>query len=120
MKTAKHLFRVTLPWAYNDSEQGDYCVMVWAKDAAAAILATANMMASERTKDTPAQRKVAVNELVAGAGPYAAEDVAHVFSDALKELLAGPRGKPSKAAQTAHTEIVNILTKRGVLGGFPS
>jgi hypothetical protein len=113
-KPPKRLFRVTLDWLNDD--EGDYCTLLWADDDESAILGTAKEMANnDETERTRKERKEFIDELVANAGPYAAEDVANGLSSVLIELLAGPRHKLSKKAEATYNEVVRLLTAQRVL-----
>ncbi|RQZ37796.1 hypothetical protein DIE13_01765 [Burkholderia sp. Bp9016] len=85
------LYRVTLDWNPDDSEEGDYCTTVWASSHDDAIRAVAVEMADsgEREFDAPADRDRFIKHVIGGSGLYAAEDYAEIIDAGLRELLAG-------------------------------
>lgn len=107
MKTKLKLYRVTLAWARNDAEQGDFCEMVWAKDDDAAVKELAGRMADSQDL-TGRARKEAIDQWIADAG-YAADDVSLSIKHDVSALLAGPGGAPSKQAVHAQRVIEDLL-----------
>lgn len=107
MKTKLRLFRVTLPWGLGE---GDYCESVWAKDDDEAIKKVATNMADGRDHETKAERRGFIEERIANAEPYAAEEVAVTIQDAVYNLLAGPKGGALDPKREAvRCTIINLL-----------
>lgn len=113
MKTKKKLYCVTLDWDRGDNEQGDFCEKVWANDVDAAIKELATRMADLSEDLTRKERKVAIDNWIANAGPYAAEDVACSIKNDIHDLLAGPSGTLSKEAERAKRVIFDLLALYG-------
>jgi hypothetical protein len=110
------LYRVTLDWATDDDEQGDYCILVWATDDADAIRAVAVEMADsgEIVFDSKAERAAFIAERIDDAGVYAAERVADGLASTIHDLLAGPLRQMSAAAQADYDTILRLLARYGV------
>lgn len=113
MKTTKRLYRVTLNW--ENTDEGDYCTKVWAKDHDAAVFATAVEMADEM-KRTGKGRKEFIDALVANASAHSTDDVLCCVRNDLHDLLAGPNDTMSKEATHVYRVILDLLALRG-LGG---
>lgn len=114
MKIKLKLFRVTLPWETNDSEQGDFCENVWAKNGDAAIRELATRMADTCDTDmSRKERKDMIDNLIAGAQPYAAEDVVCNLKGDIHDLLAGPSGTLSKEEEHVKCVIFDLLNLYG-------
>lgn len=111
MKPRLHLYCVTIPWARNDVEQGDFCENTWAVDPDAAIRAVAARMVAE---DSAAGEESDVDHYVDLAGPYAAQHVASNLKHEIFDLLAGPKRRITKQNHRRYERIVDILTRAGI------
>lgn len=108
MKTKLKLYRVTLDWD-SDPSEGTFTHKVWAKDAAAALKATANEMADAQSLAGKDRRdaiaiwsNVDIN--------YAVEDIAIEVKDSVYALLIGPTNTGlSKEAEHARRVILDLL-----------
>lgn len=115
MKYTKKLFCVTLPWAYNDMSQGDFCELVWAKDEEAAINNLAERMSLIYGVDaTRKERREYANEFADLGSTYSAEDVERSLPRLLNTLLAGPTLVLSEKRSQALQDIFKILEANGV------
>lgn len=115
MKTPKKLFRVTIGWNPSDASEGDFSELVWAKDEESAKYELARRMSFECVRElTPKERRMDVEDIAYGAGPYCVEDVVAQLPSLLTTLLAGPRLALTLKRARALQDIFKILKRIGV------
>lgn len=112
------LFIVTLHWAVDDHEEGDYCNSVWARnhDEAVRLIAEEMSQLSDSGCNNDKEREEFVAESVANASQYAATCVAEQVGIHLQELMSGPQRSMSTEADHDLATIMQILSKYGVVG----
>lgn len=107
------LYSVTLDWNPNNKEDGDYCDWIWAKDEDSAIRGIAEQMVdgdSAGDEDlTTAELRGRIDSIVAGARPYAAEDISLRLGPEIERFMQGPKGKQSPALETKIAQIKKLI-----------
>lgn len=113
------LFMVTLDWNSSNAEEGDYADKTWAPNVDAAIRNIAEEMADsgEVDHESEDERTKFIEALIAGAGPYAAQEVSLGILSDVHELMTGGEDDLSPEAIADYKVIAAIMAKYGVSNG---
>jgi hypothetical protein len=107
------LYVVTLDWP--DSGTGDFCESAWAENEYDAIRQVAERMedlGSGLTDDDEEERRQWIEDVIARAGPYAAEDALPRVLEDLTGLLRGPEQAALTNEQSALLDAIRAQLGR--------